>query len=93
MQWRRIFFGIKSPRIAVVCASCGGQLYGNPHPTGRYLNAAMWLVLGATLYSAFSKASIFLVGASAVAFCIVVATYWYVSVRVLRDWPAFRSEP
>ena len=66
-------------------------MYGNSHPVANCLNAAMWLALAATLYGAFSKASLFLVGASAILFLILIAINWYVTVYVLRNWPAFRS--
>lgn len=75
----------------MVCAICGGPLFGNPHRIAAYLNAALWLTLGAALYGAFAKVSVVFVGASAMTFGVVAVVHWYVATRALGDRPAFRA--
>ena len=93
MQGHRHFLLMPIPQIFFVCSSCGGRLYGNPHPIAKYLHIALWLTLCALLYGVFSQASIFFIGASGILFLVFAAIYWYVGAYILRHWPTFRSEP
>jgi len=75
-----------------MCSSCGGRLHGNPHSAAKYLNAALWLTLSATLYGLFSNATIGFVAGTAILFLLTAAAIWYLNANALRQWPAFRSD-
>jgi len=87
MQWH---YKISGP--VFVCSSCGGRLYGNPHAGAKYLNAAFWLTLSATLYGLFSGATVGFVAGAAILFLLTAVAIWYVNASALRQWPAFRSD-
>jgi len=87
MQWHHMILG-----LVFVCSSCGGRLYGNPHPVAKYLNAALWLTLSTALYGLFVNAGIGFIGGAAILFLLTAAATWYVNASALRQWPAFRSD-
>ena len=93
MKWRRSLLLVPIPDFALTCSSCGGRLYSNPHPGAQCLAAALWVALCGGLWGFFSKASLVVVAVAAVLFLVFVAAHWYVGTYVLRDWPAFRSNP